>query len=77
MPQKKPINKESVKIIEKQLRESYSAVLMSRSILKGYFKQTEKPIQDIETVVRLHNRLIADLREKTKKENSNALLFRT
>ena len=67
MPQKRPINKDSIRTIEKQLKESYSEILKSRSILNGYFKLTEEPMKDIETIVRLHRRLTKDFKEKESK----------
>jgi hypothetical protein len=66
MPQKRPITPESIETIEKHLKESYSQLLTARSVLSGYFKKTEDPIKDIETIVKLHRRLNSDFRERIK-----------
>jgi hypothetical protein len=64
MPQKRPITEKNAEIIEKQLKESYSEVLKTRSILNAYYKMSEDPMKDIETIVRLHKRLSSDLRTR-------------
>lgn len=66
MPPKRPFKPQNTEPILKAAKESYSALLLTRSLSANCYKMTDEIYKDIETLIRLHKKLNSDLQQDIK-----------